>query len=55
MTSTQDLRAKIASLEKMVHQLRNTRGADRDVKTRRKVRTDLKEDVADAAYYELQE
>lgn len=49
MTPTRYLRAKTASLEKMMHQARNARGADRDAKDRRKVRADLEEDVADAA------
>ena len=38
----------ISSLEKTMHRLRSSRGADIDVETRKKSREDLYEDIADA-------
>ena len=48
MSSARDVRAMISSLEKTMHRLRSSRGADIDVETRKKSREDLYEDIADA-------
>jgi len=48
MSSSRDIRAMIASLEKSMQQIRSCRGPEVDVERRRKARSDLEEDVIDA-------
>ena len=48
MSSARDIRAMVASLEKNMHVVRSTRGANRDVEAQKKARDDLEEDVTDA-------
>ena len=48
MSSSRDVRAMVASIEKSMQQLRSLRGSDVDVERRRKALSDLEEDVTDA-------
>ena len=49
MPSARDIRAMVSSLEKTMHQVRSSRGANSDVEAREKAHAALEEDVADAA------